>query len=829
MRELFELVQCSYLDERIQHAQMFTIIGMRAIGDIDAYDTAGMTLLLYAINDKKPSIVGLLLNNGADANCPSRGKNIHPIVLATFKGQIDICEQLIKKNADVNLTKKHGTSALQLACSWNFGEIAYALLLAGADYNFCSSNNLECLVTPLVLAAQNGLVRELRYMLKDGNAKRRRSYFAINAAARRGHAESVFNLIKAGWKVDQIVDRNDDYHFLPPLFEAINQGHVLTAKILLDHNANIEEYVAAQPNLGKETGCPPDEIKVTPLWWAVFKRKYRIIDLLLERKANHKVKQTRTQNGLLHTTVIHNDIDLLERFTHLGCDVDSQNYWGLTSLYFATSKNHFESVSILLENGANTEIATDQGMTPIIIAAQQGALESLLLLIKANANVHHISRGKISGRTALLQASEKGHIAVVHELLKLKVDVNYRDPSGHSALDMAAIMGHTAIVSILVAHGADRLDIALYHACYQDHVRVAMVLIDQGVEISLSDQDKKYMFPIHAAVLNNSGTVFDLLLAYNRTCVDAGYQELRTAAEIAQLMKNNPYVFKCPACKDRPYQHFDNTLQLARFKKYEHFINRYENKVSEIMGTYLKRFIHQIPYNEQLEKIGLLASNENHYSQNIPDEYFDPITGKFMNKPVLLNKVIYDLLTIFQFKCHPENPGARQDPMNRQPFFMKDLCPAFELCLKIENYIKDKTINKTHCTQRLFKPHEQNESSIYNYIVTNMNDKKRKCLEIIDATIVKENQLDDTVVIEAHSDKLKRPIREILGIERKKITLMGEYKGKRLAMLKNNPFVTVENCEEKNKNLITFPNKYLLFVKKVVMGEMTHHLRPGRG
>ena len=79
-------------------------------------------------------------------------------------------------------------------------------------------------------------------------------------------------------------------------------------------------------------------------------------------------------------------------------------------------------------------------------ASLRAYTEVLKLLIRNGANVD----GKnISGRTALMLASEYGHTKVVRLLLDAEADVNVIEPWGHTAPMLARYKGHTEIVKLL--------------------------------------------------------------------------------------------------------------------------------------------------------------------------------------------------------------------------------------------------------------------------------------------------------------------------------------------------------------------------------------------
>jgi ankyrin repeat protein len=62
---------------------------------------------------------------------------------------------------------------------------------------------------------------------------------------------------------------------------------------------------------------------------------------------------------------------------------------GLTPLFYAVSNRKTEVVRLLLENGANPNIATDADNVPLLIAASSGDPEIVSLLLKYKASPDH--------------------------------------------------------------------------------------------------------------------------------------------------------------------------------------------------------------------------------------------------------------------------------------------------------------------------------------------------------------------------------------------------------------------------------------------------------
>jgi ankyrin repeat protein len=61
---------------------------------------------------------------------------------------------------------------------------------------------------------------------------------------------------------------------------------------------------------------------------------------------------------------------------------------GLTLLHMAVQYNRSDLVKALLERGADTELKTDHGETPLDQAAWKGFIEPAILLLKHGANVN---------------------------------------------------------------------------------------------------------------------------------------------------------------------------------------------------------------------------------------------------------------------------------------------------------------------------------------------------------------------------------------------------------------------------------------------------------
>ena len=102
----------------------------------------------------------------------------------------------------------------------------------------------------------------------------------------------------------------------------------------------------------------------------------------------------------------------------------------------------------------------DDLATPLIIAARDGKLNFVKVLLRYEANIEARGTIKINGEviqdcTALWVAAGKSHFDVVRLLIEQNAEVDGRTSSNSTPLRAAAFNGHLNIVRCLVENGAD--------------------------------------------------------------------------------------------------------------------------------------------------------------------------------------------------------------------------------------------------------------------------------------------------------------------------------------------------------------------------------------
>jgi ankyrin repeat protein len=181
-----------------------------------------------------------------------------------------------------------------------------------------------------------------------------------------------------------------------------------------------------------------------------------------------------------HTTVV-------SALIAAGADARIVNQVGQTALTLAAGKGHAAIVSTLIDACANVNATDNDDKTPLMLAASNGHTAVVSVLIASGADLNITSR---TGNTALMLAAQLGYIATVFTLIE--ADPINRLNNLNSILILAAEYGRTAMVSALIANGANvnavnnegrtALKLAAIHYRFDTVLRLLSAMPFQGVE-----------------------------------------------------------------------------------------------------------------------------------------------------------------------------------------------------------------------------------------------------------------------------------------------------------------------------------------------------------
>jgi len=211
-------------------------------------------------------------------------------------------------------------------------------------------------------------------------------------------------------------------------------------------------------------------------------------------------------------------------------------YFGDTTLHVAAKLGHEAIVRLLLEHGANIKAKSSLERMALHLAAENGHEAVVRLLLERGANTEARTKD-LNEPKALHLVVERGHQKLVKLLLEHGANINAMIASGETALHLAAKYGHEEIIRLLLVHGADKeakpnanfynsnanlykpeVNIynpactALHVAAISGHEAIVRLLLENGANIEAKTIDGQTA--LHVAAVSGQGEVVWLLLNF---------------------------------------------------------------------------------------------------------------------------------------------------------------------------------------------------------------------------------------------------------------------------------------------------------------------------
>ncbi|XP_072314243.1 kinase D-interacting substrate of 220 kDa B isoform X1 [Eucyclogobius newberryi] len=161
------------------------------------------------------------------------------------------------------------------------------------------------------------------------------------------------------------------------------------------------------------------------------------------------------------------------------------------SLFAFVEEENLAAIKAHLDKFRDVDSRSDNGQTPLMVAAEQGNLEIVQELIRRGANV---DLDDIDSWTSLICAAKEGHIEVVQELLENGANLEHRDMGGWTALMWAAYKGRTEVAQLLMEKGANPNITGQYSvypiiwAAGRGHAEIVHLLLQHSAKVNCSDK-----------------------------------------------------------------------------------------------------------------------------------------------------------------------------------------------------------------------------------------------------------------------------------------------------------------------------------------------------
>ncbi|XP_069778381.1 transient receptor potential cation channel, subfamily N, member 1 isoform X3 [Narcine bancroftii] len=461
---------------------------------VNAKTKLGLTPLHLGAQNGYNRVVKLLVETHASMFDALSLLKQTPLHLAAAKGQLDVCNSLLRMKADVNATDIQGQTPLHLAAENNHSEVVKLFLkhkpelvmLANMEGSTCAH-----------IAASKGSVAVIKELLKFNKAgvttsrNKNKDSNPLHLAATGGHAEVVKVLLEAGasatdenadgMNVVHLAAKNGHINVLEALkgtlsFKITSTKTGFTAlhmaahfgqmdfvrEILTKMPATMPSEVPKTPSKGQLTKEHPSESGYTPLHLAAQSGHENLVRLLL----NYPGVQVDTQTSLQGATPLHLAAQnghtavigmLLSKCTS---QLHLKDNWGRTCLHLAAANGHIEMARALLGQGAEINILDKNGWTPLHFAAKSGYLNTVQFLVESGASPKLECKER---KTPIQYAAANHHQEVVIFLIR-KVNITLKlteDRKFIFDLMVCGKLNQNKVIEEFVLHSPAPLDTAI--------------------------------------------------------------------------------------------------------------------------------------------------------------------------------------------------------------------------------------------------------------------------------------------------------------------------------------------------------------------------------
>lgn len=423
---------------------------------------------------------------------------------AADNGHDDAVHFLLDRGANPNARDLRGQTVLSRAAANGHGSIVQRLLAAGAN----SEGRDISGQTPLILAAQIGSDMAVRHILEAGAStdvqEWRYGRTALSWAAENGSEKTVKMLLDAKAEVDLADKLNRT-----PMSWAAQNGHAAIVRMLLQCNAS--------------TKVKDKEYDRSPFLWAIKREQTSVIHILKD------ISDPEIGYGLAPRPVPDSSdrLDSLqELFKTVKPDFDWRKTQGGDLLIWAIQNDRQEDITFLIEQGADLNAQSDDGLTVLSHAVNAGLSSVVESLLERDVSPDAADG---SGRTPLSWAAEGGHLEITKMLLKRHVEVDSRDEDEMTPLLWAAYGGHEHVIAALLEGGADptaedkNCCTPMSFAVDNGQAPVVCLLLEAG---GLTDEGMEES-PLMRAVAGGDVELVELLLEHGADPYSDAYSNVR--------------------------------------------------------------------------------------------------------------------------------------------------------------------------------------------------------------------------------------------------------------------------------------------------------------
>lgn len=412
--------------------------------DATALNSNAFDGIVYALLEKadNKTIKYLLSKKGNDVNKKTHDGRTY-IFWAAYKGNVEIMKYVFSKGAKTDVIDTHGNTFLNFAASTgqlNQEVYDYAFKI-GADIT--KEKNHDGANALLLIAPYLKDYKTITYFISKGATKKDKD----------NNGNGLFEYVAKGGNIS----------LLKVLIEnnvSVGKNAMIFASQGLRRKKNTLETYKALEKLGVKTNTIDNKGR-NPLHSIAYSSKDIATYQYFISKGVAVDLQDKGGDSPFMNASNSNILEVVELLYNYVKNINVKDENGRSALAMAVNRNSTDVISFLLKNGADINTVDKEGNTLSYYLINNFRVnkterfESKLKLLKANSLV--LNQIQNSGNTLLHIATERNNIALLKRLSTFNIDINIKNKSGLSALQIAAMKAKDdVIIKYLLSIGADK-------------------------------------------------------------------------------------------------------------------------------------------------------------------------------------------------------------------------------------------------------------------------------------------------------------------------------------------------------------------------------------
>ena len=231
--------------------------------------------------------------------------------------------------------------------------------------------------------------------------------------------------------------KRSGHHKIESLYrETVDKVNTLSELHLCARGNDAEKAVELVLNDGLDINTPALSNR-TPLLWASLSSSGEFIETLIDLGANVNAQRTDDKEAPLTLSSGWNKFMAVYLLLDRGADANIASADGNSPLHTAVSKGFFDITKRLVEKGSNVNLQNKEGRTPLFLGVKNKHEQLIKLLIENEADVTIGYKEKSTGRLYLVRGKDKGRAAWHYVLVKKHLLAIFLKRTNGGRLDVA--------------------------------------------------------------------------------------------------------------------------------------------------------------------------------------------------------------------------------------------------------------------------------------------------------------------------------------------------------------------------------------------------------